>query len=395
MNNMSDSNINIINTQGFKCERCQTEEVTVICKTCQPFHNFCNHCDSIIHSMKLKSNHIREPNLNIMNQTNTSSSIPSEIKISLPPKIIQHSLTPDRTYIRYSDNNDSNSIKKYNLNTYNPKNNDLTSIHSNNYINEIQMINKKEKDELKYKIDSLENYVERLKKNFQNELKNAEDKASQYLEEKKILEEKINQIIEGTLREKNMKINLITKENDTLKEKIKILEEQIKEKNFAIKKKEEEYNNYIDNLKEEITSIKSDNTNLQKCQMNKMSKMTKTNNDNLKNMQEMHKKELYDIYIDSKTKNDKLIQQVQKDYNTIEMLKNNNNNLQELIQKLENNNMLLIQENKELKNKNNTLVNDLKSLCNINENLKKNIEKIKIENINMKNDFDYFENTIN
>ena len=388
------SDLNIIN-KDLKCERCQTEEVAVICHTCQPFHNFCHRCDSIVHSMKLKTNHVREPNLNFMNITNRPSTIHPESKILPPPKINQRSLTPDRQYFRFSDNNDSNYIKKFNLNTYNPNKKDLNSNYSNNYINEIQRINEKEKDALKYKIDSLQNYIERLKTNFQNELKNSEDKATKYLGEKKILEERLNQLVEGTLREKNMKLNLITKENDTLKEKIKILEEQIKEKNFEIQKKEEEYNNYIENLKDEITSIRNDNTNLQKCHMNKVSEIVKTNDDNLKNMQEMHKKEIYDIYFDSKTKNDKLIQQVQNDYNTIEMLKSNNKNLQELIQKLENNNHLLIHENKELKNKNNALVNNLKSSYNINENLKKNIEKIKIENNNMKSDFDYFEDTIN
>jgi chromosome segregation ATPase len=282
---------------------------------------------------------------------------------------------------------------KYNLDTCNhskPESN-----YSNNYINELQRLNEKEKDALKYKIDSLQNYIEKIKVNFQNELKAAEDKANQYLNEKILLEQKISQLIEGTIKEKNLKINIITKENETLKEKIKILEEQIKDKNFQIRKKEEEYNNYIDNLKEEITTTRNDNTNLQKCHMAKVSEMIRNNDDNLKNIQEMHKKEIYDIYFDSKTKNDKLIQQVQDDYNTIEMLKNNNNNLQELVQKLENNNHILLHENKELKNKNTALSNNLKSSYNVNENLKKNMEKIKTENNNMKSDFDYFEDTIN
>ena len=375
-----------------KCERCQIEDVAVICQTCQPFHNFCNRCDSIIHSMKLKTNHIREPIITLGQHSNRASN--SQIsKIPAIPKITQKSLTPDRQFIRFPKNNDTNNTKVYNLNTYNPEKNN--SNYSNNYLNEMKRINEKEKDAMKYKIDSLQTYIEKLKLNFQNELKIAEEKANNYLGEKKILEEKINQLIDGTLKEKNLKINIITKENETLKEKIKILEEQIKEKNLEIGKKEEEYNNYIDNLKDEIYSIRNDNTNMQKCHMTKVTEMARTNEDNLKNIQEMHKKEIYEIYLDGKTKNEKLIQQVQNDYNTIEMLKNNNNNLQELIQKLENNNHILLHENKELKNKNAALSNNLKSSYNINEKLKKNMEKIKIENNNMKNDFDYFENTIN
>ena len=386
---MSDNNMNKIEQ---KCERCQTDDVAVICQTCHPFHNFCNRCDSIIHSMKLKTNHIRESIFNFVEHSSREP-IVHPPKIPAPPTINQRSLTPDRQYISYPRNKDINNTKTYNLSTYNPQKND--SNYSNNYINEIQRINEKEKDAMKYKIDTMQTYIERLKTNFQNELKNAEDKANQFLGEKKILEEKINQLIEGTLKEKNLKINIMTKENETLKEKIKILEEQIKEKNIELRRKEEEYNNYIDNLKEEITSIRNDNTNMQKCHMSKVSEMARANDDNIKNIQEMHKKEIYDIYFEGKTKNDKLIQQVQNDYSTIEMLKNNNNNLQELIQKLENNNHILLHENKELKNKNTALVNNLKSSYNINENLKKNMEKIKIENNNIKSDFDYFENTIN
>ena len=226
-----------LNNKEAKCERCQTEEVAIICHTCQPFHNFCHRCDSIIHSMKLKTNHIREPNFNSIELNQRPSLIQPISKIPPPPTLNPRSLTPDRQYIRCFNNNDLNSIKKYNLNTYNSQRNDSISNYSNNFINEIQRLNEKEKDAMKYKIESLEKHIERLKTNFQNELKNSEDKANKYLEEKKILEDKINQIIEGTLKEKNIKNNLLTKENETLKEKIKLLEEQIKEKDCEIQKK--------------------------------------------------------------------------------------------------------------------------------------------------------------
>ena len=377
---MSDLNINEIN--HLKCERCQIDEASIICHSCQPFHKFCHRCDSIIHSLKIKSNHIREPL--IQNQLNESN----KIKTIPELEIYQRSFTPDKTNIRstYIDNYTS---RRYDLNTYNPQN------YSENYIKELNRINEKEKDAMKYKIESLQNYIEKLKTNFQNELKSAEDKANQYLNEKKTLEDKLNNVIEKVLKEKNLKINILTKENDHLKEKAKLLEEQIKETNKKIIKKEKEYNNYVDNLKEEITSTRKENMQLQKSHMNKFSEIVKNNDNNLKDLEEKHKKEINDIYFDCKTKNDKLIEQVQNDYNTIEILKNKNNNLQELIQKLENNNDELIKENKELKNKNNALINNLKSSYNINENLKKNMQKIKIENNNMKDDFDYFENTIN
>ena len=378
---MADSNINEIIHE--KCERCQIDDASIICHSCQPFHKFCHRCDSIIHSLKIKSNHVRESLL----QNNLNES--KNIKINNPEfEIYQKSFTPERQFIRTSFI-ENNLNKKYDINTYNPQN------YSENYIKEIKRINEKEKDAMRYKIESLQNYIEKLKNNFQKELKNIEDKANQYLNEKKVLEEKLNNIIEKTLKEKNLKINIISKENEHLKEKTKLLEEQIKETNEKVRKKEIEYNNYVDNLKEEITSTRKENITLQKNHMNKFSEIVKINDNNLKDVEEKHKKEINDIYFDCKTKNDKLIEQVQNDYNTIEMLKNNNNNLQQLIQKLESNNDLLIKENKELKNKNNALINNLKSSYNINENLKKNMQKIKIENNNMKDDFDYFESTIN
>ena len=373
---------------NIKCERCQAEEVAIICHTCQPYHNFCHRCDSIIHSMKLKTNHVRETIYNTMLPRERASTNSPNVQIFPSGMPIQRSLTPEKDCIHSSfiENN------KYNINTYIPRRNDQN--YSNNFINEMKKLNEKEKDALKYKLASQQSHLEKLKEDFQKELKNSEDKANQFLKEKNILEQKLNQLIEVTLKEKNIKIDLLTKENEHLKEKAKILEEQLKEKNYECKKKEKEYNNYIDNLKEEIASIRDDNTNMQKCHMNKVSELVRNNDNNLKNINEIHQKEIYDIYYDGKSKNDKLIQQVENDYNMIEMLKKNSSNLQMLIQKLENNNNILLQENKELKNKNAALSNNLRSSYNVNESLKKNMEIIKTENNNMKNDFDYFENTI-
>ena len=339
---MEDSNINEIIQE--KCERCQIDKASIICHSCQPFQKFCHRCDSIIHSLKIKSNHVRDSL--IQNQLNDSKNQ----KINQEMEIYRRSFTPERQNIRTSFI--ENSInKKYDLNTINTYNNQQN--YSENYIKEMKRINEKEKDAMKYKIESLQNHIEKLKDNFQKEIKNIEEKANKYLNEKKILEDKLNNIIEKTLKEKNIRINIISKENEHLKEKARILEEQIKETNEKIKKKEKEYNNYVENLKEEISSTRKENINLQKCHMNKFSEIVKINDINLKDVEEKHKKEINDIYFDCKTKNDKLIEQVQNDYNTIEMLKNNNNNLQQLIQKLENNNNLLIKENKELKNKRN------------------------------------------
>ena len=159
---MEDSNINEINE---KCERCQIDQASIICHSCQPFQKFCHRCDSIIHSLKIKSNHIRESL--IQNQLNETKNI----KINPELEIYKKSFTPERQNIRTSFI-ENNIIKKYDINTYNNAQN-----YSENYINEIKRINEKEKDAMKYKIESLQNHIEKLKDNFQKEIKNIEEKA--------------------------------------------------------------------------------------------------------------------------------------------------------------------------------------------------------------------------
>ena len=104
---MADSNINENIHQ--KCERCQIDEASIICHSCQPFQIFCHRCDSIIHSLKIKSNHVRESLLE--NQLNESKNM----KINPELEIYQKSFTPDRQYIRTSFI-DNNINKKYESN---------------------------------------------------------------------------------------------------------------------------------------------------------------------------------------------------------------------------------------------------------------------------------------
>ena len=391
-----------------KCDRCQTEDVAVICQTCQPFHNFCLRCDSIIHSMKLKTSHIREtvPLLNIPLPQNRPSASTSNIKSnrrnlyangnivsSSSAKQIK-SFTPDRCLTQIENNNSFCSglnIRGLNNNIANNNNNCFTK----EYVDEINRINEKEKAALKYKLESLQNNMDRLKNNFQNEMKNLQDQVNENYMAKKLLEEKMNKLIEVTLKEKDIKINLITKENNLLKEKTQILEDKIKEKDNIINKNKIDFNNQINNLKDEIDAIKKDNSFIKKRHKDEVSEMMRTNNTNLKNMDERHQKEIEDIYINSKSKNDQLIQQVQNDLDTIDMLKNSNNNFQETIEKMKKENHFLLNENKELKNNLEKVSYNLKTANDNIEELKRNIQNVKEENGHLKNDFDYFEDTIN
>ena len=131
---MEDSNINEIIQE--KCERCQIDKASIICHSCQPFQKFCHRCDSIIHSLKIKSNHVRDSL--IQNQLNDSKNQ----KINQEMEIYRRSFTPERQNIRTSFI--ENSInKKYDLNTINTYNNQQN--YSENYIKEMKRINEKEK----------------------------------------------------------------------------------------------------------------------------------------------------------------------------------------------------------------------------------------------------------
>ena len=397
------------NNNPKKCERCQTEDVAVICQTCQPFHNFCLRCDSIIHSMKLKTTHVRETILNIPNQKNRPSTSTNNIKTSRnlysngnriccnSAKQIK-SLTPDRCHTYNENNFNNNSFNNglsirgiSNINTKSNNNNCFTK----EYVDEINRINEKEKAALKYKLESLQSNMDRLKNNFQNEMNNLQNQVNENYMAKKMIEEKMHQLIEVTLKEKDTKINLITKENNLLKEKTKILEDKIKEKENIINQKNIDHNIQIKNLKNEIDSVKKDNSFIQKRHNDKVSEIVRSNNNNLKNMTERHQKEIQDIYKNSKSKNDQLIQQIQSDLDTIDMLKNKNNNCQQTIEKMKKENHYLLHENIELKKNIDKINNNLNSANNVIDDLKKNIQNLNVENEHLKNDLDYFENTIN
>ena len=395
----------------FKCERCQIESAKIVCQVCQPFHYFCSRCDSIVHSMRVKSSHIRQnistfinkslnsPIKDDQNNDNYSTAkfgeLNKEINLPSSSKRYFRTLTPKIQRIpinKFSDKENISMNNDYNIN-YPTSNEGLN--YSKDYINEINRIHNKEKEALQYKINTLENNVERLKLNFQNETKLMEERINNILREKKNMEEKYNQIIEMTIKEKDEKIILLTNENNILKEKHKIMDEKGKEKDNYMTKEINELNKEIENLKNALINARKENGALHKNHMNKISEMAKSNSDNIKNLNELHKKEIDEIYYDCKFKNDKLIQQVENDLNKIEFLKKENEKIRENIKNLEKEKEAILLENKTLKDKILDYSRNLEVSRDLNNNMKKDYEKLKAENNNMKNDFDYYENTIN
>lgn len=54
---------------GLICERCKKEQAIFNCQECQPFHLFCQRCDSAVHSLSIKRGHER----NLIYQQNQQS----------------------------------------------------------------------------------------------------------------------------------------------------------------------------------------------------------------------------------------------------------------------------------------------------------------------------------
>jgi hypothetical protein len=360
--------------------------------------------------MRVKSSHIRQnistfinkslnsPIKDDQNNDNYSTAkfgeLNKEINLPSSSKRYFRTLTPKIQRIpinKFSDKENISMNNDYNIN-YPTSNEGLN--YSKDYINEINRIHNKEKEALQYKINTLENNVERLKLNFQNETKLMEERINNILREKKNMEEKYNQIIEMTIKEKDEKIILLTNENNILKEKHKIMEEKGKEKDNYMTKEINELNKEIENLKNALINARKENGALHKNHMNKISEMAKSNSDNIKNLNELHKKEIDEIYNDGKVKNDKLLQQVENDYNKIEFLKIENHSLKENLRNLSNDYDNLLNENKEIKSKLEDCIKNLEISNELNDKLKKNYEKIKADNNNMKSQFDYYDKTI-
>ena len=389
----------MLNSDNKKCERCQIEDAIVLCESCEPFHYFCHRCDSIVHSMRVKSSHIRKNFINKplnyqnVDQDNYTTAKFGDLNLPNSSKRYFRTLTPKAQRIILDNNKLSEKDNMSMNNEYVIKNNEIP--HSKDYLNEIKRIHNKEKELLQYKINTLENNIERLKSNFQNEMKLMEERMNNLLREKKIMEEKYNETLDMTIKEKDEKIELLISENNMMKEKIGILEDNLKERENLMNKNINEFNNKIENLKNELANARKDNSILHKNHLNKVSEMVKNNNDNIKNLNELHKKEMDEIYYDGKFKNEKLIQQVENDLNKIEFLKNENEKMRENVKNLEEKNKNLIYKNQNMKEKIEEYKKTLEINRDLNDNLKKTNDKLKIENSNIKNDFDYYENTIN
>ena len=367
--------------QDIKCERCQIDPANIFCQSCQPFHYFCPRCDTIVHSMRVRASHVRQNLISNLNNSLNTQSMSTNNYSNLTANFGKF-------------NNELNAPKNYKyLRTSTPTKqkiriNNYDNYYGKEYLNEINRIHNKEIEALKYKIDILENNNERLKLNFQNEIKLMEVRINNILKEKKDMEEKYNEIIGITIKENQEKIGMLLNENNDLKEKKRILQENFKEKEEILNDNLDKCNNKIEQLKNELINERKNNNSIKKTHMNKITEIVKNNNNDIKNLNELHKKELNELYYDGKIKNEKLMEKIETSSNKIEFLINENEKLRQDIKKLESDNQTLVNANNNLKIKIEELYKNIEITRDINSNMQKSYEKLKIENTNMKNDYE-------
>ena len=179
-----------ITNEKIKCERCQIDQANIICQACQPFHYFCPRCDSIVHSMRIRLSHTRQ-NLNsdFANLSFNSKSLSTNNCSNMTSK--------------FDFNNNKNEknltpLKNFRVSTPNATQRGA-SFFGDGFLKEVNRIHMKEKESLKFKIDTLENNNERLKINFQNEIKNMEERIN------RVLNDKINSNHTSNVKEAKLK----------------------------------------------------------------------------------------------------------------------------------------------------------------------------------------------
>ena len=374
--------------QEIKCERCQIGLANTICQSCQPFHYFCSRCDSIVHSMRVRASHIRQNLNSILNNSLNTQSMSTN-------KYSNHTVNYGKL------NNELNipkSLKYYRNSTPTKQTviiNNNDNYYGKDFMNEINRIHNKEIESLIYKINIIENNNERLKLNYQNEIQLMEERINNILKEKKDMEEKYNDIIGITIKENQEKIGLLLNENNILKEKKRLIQEDFKEKEEILNNNLEQCNNKIEELKNELLNEKKNNSNMHKKHINKITEIVNSNNNDIKNLNELHKKEINELYYDGKFKNEKLMEQIENSSNKIEYLIYENEKLREENKKLENDNESLINVNNNLKIKIEEINKNMEISRDLNKNIQKNYEKLKIEKDNIKKDYEQNNNNIN
>lgn len=176
-----------------KCQRCKTKDACLQCMNCESFRNLCSRCDSYIHSLPTKTNHVRIPG---NSQTIDLSQTPIVSENTIPER---QKVEKESTQLPPEPVTTSNSIldsKFYYSNNY-----------SRDYLNEIKNVFRKEKNELEFKNKTLQNNLDKLKLSFTEQMNNVTSELEQI--------QKNNTITIGALKE-NYEQKIAQLQNDHL-----------------------------------------------------------------------------------------------------------------------------------------------------------------------------------
>ena len=439
-----------IDNNNNLCERCKNAKIMLTCEECSPFHNFCQKCDGIIHQLPSRMNHLRQniyQNINSQmlfkcNYNNSPSSnmlIKQKIteekinnlindvnnEISKEPELEQENNIEENLNIYDTQNIQNEEINDYNNNTNIPQvlseninEIDLIKIPNESldekykktftkeYILELQNIHQKEKNELLFKISSLENTLERIKISFNDQLKSLQKEQSK---NDKNYVTKINQIKSGlNLKYKNMEnekdlqISLLKEElTKETKEKNELLQELEKLKNeYKILQNNsainiDEINNELNLIKNEYDEFRQETDKiidkLKTEYENKIYSIKEENENQKTDMNIKHKLELDNINTSISSKYEQTMQELKKENS---QLKQDNAILIEKINEIENYLEKMNIEYNKASNEYNTAANDLNTEIEqkINENSELN-RKIKELNETLENIYEQLHQT--
>lgn len=240
-----------MNTSKFEsyCERCNINESIIICSNCISFKLLCSNCDEYIHSLKSKTNHIRD-------------------RFKIKSEEISYEKDKSESNIDTNSNDNKNNVilskDKYLIQNQ----------YSKEYLKEIKDIFSKEKNELTYKNQILESNLSKLKSQFtlyteelNNKMREIDEKS---LHNKNAIEENMKIYFKSTIIEKdnlikdlNIKIEMMIEEDRDLKEKlikyekkVSELESEIRNKDSFYLKQEQKYETIISSLQEDLVKSK-------------------------------------------------------------------------------------------------------------------------------------------
>lgn len=273
--------------QAVICERCQALEAVYNCPICKPFSSFCSKCDTQVHSFPSKKDHSRQlftynsipnKNITIIDDNNNQNDYTQHLKSTNFSNLNQNQLNfqsnnctsclNNSRICNNCNNNNINCLKSSFVSDRNINNNNLSyyqseSISVNNpkvytreFVNELKTIFSKEKDELLFKINTLETNLSRLKVSFSEQLSKMqtinEDTKFKSSTSINIFKDQAEIELKTLKEEHKIEINGLSKQLNEYKDYCCELEERIKEgikiqKDLKSKNKEK-----FSNLKEEI-----------------------------------------------------------------------------------------------------------------------------------------------